>query len=147
MLEDGSYELKVPFSDDRELIMDILKYGSDCEVVSSETPQEKMAAEISQAGMRYQTRGQELADASSGWRNAFLNLLPRDIRHQDAPERPGPRLSPAGAQAPAAGRSRRSGQRRNDAMPNRRREKKSPHAAGSLVLVPAGFIRFAPRFA
>lgn len=31
-LEDGSYELKVPYSDDRELIMDILRYGSDVKV-------------------------------------------------------------------------------------------------------------------
>jgi predicted DNA-binding transcriptional regulator YafY len=32
-LEDGRYELKVPYADDREIIMDILKYGMDCEVV------------------------------------------------------------------------------------------------------------------
>ena len=36
MLEDGGYELKVPYSDDRELIMDILKYGGDCAVVGPE---------------------------------------------------------------------------------------------------------------
>jgi predicted DNA-binding transcriptional regulator YafY len=33
-LSDGSYELKVPYSDDRELIMDILKHGSDIRVIS-----------------------------------------------------------------------------------------------------------------
>ncbi len=33
MLEDGSYELKIPYADDRELIMDIMKYGGDCQVV------------------------------------------------------------------------------------------------------------------
>lgn len=33
-LEDGRYELRVPYSDDRELLMDILKYGPDVEVVS-----------------------------------------------------------------------------------------------------------------
>ena len=34
MLPDGSYELKLPYSNDPELLMDILKYGADCEVVS-----------------------------------------------------------------------------------------------------------------
>ncbi len=33
-LEDGSYELRVPYHDARELIMDILKYGPDVEVVA-----------------------------------------------------------------------------------------------------------------
>jgi predicted DNA-binding transcriptional regulator YafY len=32
-LSDGRYELKVPYADDREIIMDVLKYGADCEVV------------------------------------------------------------------------------------------------------------------
>ena len=32
-LDDGSYELRVPYADDRELIMDILKYGGDCTVI------------------------------------------------------------------------------------------------------------------
>ena len=34
MLEDGSFELKLPYADDRELIMDIMRYGADCEVIS-----------------------------------------------------------------------------------------------------------------
>ncbi len=33
-LSDGTYELKVPYSDYRELIMDILKYGANVKVVS-----------------------------------------------------------------------------------------------------------------
>lgn len=33
-LPDGSYELQVPYADDRELVMDILKYGADCEVLA-----------------------------------------------------------------------------------------------------------------
>jgi predicted DNA-binding transcriptional regulator YafY len=32
-LDDGSYELRVPYADNRELIMDIMKYGSDCQVI------------------------------------------------------------------------------------------------------------------
>ena len=45
----------LPFSDDRELIMDILKYRSDCEVVSPKALREKVAAELARAGVRYQT--------------------------------------------------------------------------------------------
>jgi predicted DNA-binding transcriptional regulator YafY len=33
-LGDGRYELRIPYSDDRELLMDILKYGPDVEVVA-----------------------------------------------------------------------------------------------------------------
>ena len=54
VLKDGSYELKVPFSDDRELTMDILRYGADCEVVSPKALRDKVSAEITQAGMQYQ---------------------------------------------------------------------------------------------
>jgi predicted DNA-binding transcriptional regulator YafY len=32
--EDGTYEKKVPYADDREILMDILKYGGDCEVLA-----------------------------------------------------------------------------------------------------------------
>lgn len=35
-LEDGRYELSIPYSDDRELMMDILKYGADVEVAAPE---------------------------------------------------------------------------------------------------------------
>lgn len=54
ILKDGSYELKVPYSDDPELIMDILKYGADCEVVSPKALRERVAAELARAGMQYQ---------------------------------------------------------------------------------------------
>lgn len=33
-LPDGGYQLSVPYSDDRELLMDILKYGADVEVIA-----------------------------------------------------------------------------------------------------------------
>ncbi len=33
-LEDGSYELEVPYSDNRELLMDIIKHGSEVELIS-----------------------------------------------------------------------------------------------------------------
>ena len=35
-LEDGSYELRLPYADPRELVMDILKYGPDVEVIGPE---------------------------------------------------------------------------------------------------------------
>ena len=54
ILKDGSFELKVPFSDDRELIMDVLKYGADCEVVSPKGLRERVAAELAKAGKRYE---------------------------------------------------------------------------------------------
>ena len=33
-LEDGRYELRVPYSDPRELVMDILRHGPDVEVMA-----------------------------------------------------------------------------------------------------------------
>ena len=45
-LEDGSYELKVPYSNDPELLMDILKYGADCQVMGPEELKRKVASEI-----------------------------------------------------------------------------------------------------
>jgi predicted DNA-binding transcriptional regulator YafY len=35
-LPDGSYELRVPFSDTREIMMDIMRYGSDVKIISPE---------------------------------------------------------------------------------------------------------------
>ena len=34
MLDDGSYELRVPYSNARELLMDVLRYGPDAEIVA-----------------------------------------------------------------------------------------------------------------
>jgi len=53
VLKDGTYELKVPYSDDRELIMDILKYGADCEVIGPKALRDKAAAELARAAARY----------------------------------------------------------------------------------------------
>jgi predicted DNA-binding transcriptional regulator YafY len=36
-LDDGRYELRVPYSDHRELLMDILKYGTEVEVIAPES--------------------------------------------------------------------------------------------------------------
>jgi predicted DNA-binding transcriptional regulator YafY len=49
-LKDGTYELKVPYSDHRELIMDILKYGADIKVVEPESLR-KAVSETLQAAL------------------------------------------------------------------------------------------------
>ncbi len=42
MLKDGSYELKLPYSNSKELLMDILKYGPDAEVIAPLPLREEM---------------------------------------------------------------------------------------------------------
>ena len=41
-LPDGRYELKLPYSNSRELLMDVLKYGPDAEIVSPVSLREEM---------------------------------------------------------------------------------------------------------
>ena len=53
-LDDGSYQLQIPYSDDRELIMDILKYGSDCQVMAPEQLKQRVADEFRRGMQRYQ---------------------------------------------------------------------------------------------
>ena len=50
---DGSYLLEVPFSEDRELLMEILKYGVDVEVISPPTLRERTADALRTAAQRY----------------------------------------------------------------------------------------------
>lgn len=45
-LPDGTYELKVPYSDERELLMDILRHGSDVIVVSPQSLKNRLLNEI-----------------------------------------------------------------------------------------------------
>jgi len=52
-LKDGSYELKLPYADDRELVMDVLKYGADCKVAGPKALRDKVAAELGRAGAQY----------------------------------------------------------------------------------------------
>ena len=53
-LPDGAYELKVPYSDHRELIMDILKYGADIKVVEPESLRKIVAETLQAAAVNYQ---------------------------------------------------------------------------------------------
>ena len=50
---DGSYLLEIPYADDRELMMDILKYGPDVEVVAPTTLRERVKDSLAQAARRY----------------------------------------------------------------------------------------------
>ena len=52
-LDDGSYQLRLPYSNDPELIMDILKYGPDCEVVAPVGLREKVVGLLKAAVGRY----------------------------------------------------------------------------------------------
>lgn len=45
-LPDGTYELKVPYSDERELLMDILRHGSDVLIVSPQSLKNRLLNEI-----------------------------------------------------------------------------------------------------
>jgi predicted DNA-binding transcriptional regulator YafY len=50
---DGSYLLEVPYADDRELLMDILKFGPDVEVLAPKGLREKVKAQLQAAARRY----------------------------------------------------------------------------------------------
>ncbi|MBP8169399.1 MAG: WYL domain-containing protein, partial [Azonexus sp.] len=52
-LPDGSYQLCIPYSNDPELIMDILKYGPDCEVIAPTALREKVVRFLRDAVGRY----------------------------------------------------------------------------------------------
>ena len=51
--KDGAYILEVPYSDDRELLMDILKYGPDVEVIAPASLRHEVAERLRMAAQRY----------------------------------------------------------------------------------------------
>jgi predicted DNA-binding transcriptional regulator YafY len=53
-LPDGHYELKVPYSNSRELLMDVLRYGADAEVVAPVSLREEMKIMLGLALGAYQ---------------------------------------------------------------------------------------------
>lgn len=53
MLADGSYELRVPYCNPLELIMDILKYGPDIEVLAPQELRRQVSERLRQALGRY----------------------------------------------------------------------------------------------
>ena len=52
-LEDGRYELSIPYSHDTELIMDILKYGADVEVVAPDALKVAVRNQLDHARSQY----------------------------------------------------------------------------------------------
>ena len=52
-LPDGRYELKVPYSDSRELLMDVLHYGSDAEIVEPPSLREQARSLLSLGARDY----------------------------------------------------------------------------------------------
>ena len=50
---DGSYSLEIPYADDRELMMDILKYGPDVEVIGPESLRVKTGIALTRALRQY----------------------------------------------------------------------------------------------
>jgi predicted DNA-binding transcriptional regulator YafY len=53
-LDDGRYELAIPYSDPRELVMDILKYGPDVEVVAPRALRQEIAIHLNAAARQYE---------------------------------------------------------------------------------------------
>ncbi|MGA9335030.1 MAG: YafY family protein [Rudaea sp.] len=53
-LDDGRYELKVPYSNSRELLMDVLRYGPDAEVVAPVSLREELRIMLQLAIGAYQ---------------------------------------------------------------------------------------------
>lgn len=53
-LPDGSYILEVPYSEDRELIMDLLRYGPDVEVLAPEELRQKVQQSLLATLRQYQ---------------------------------------------------------------------------------------------
>lgn len=54
-LADGSYELSIPYRDERELVMDIMRHGRNVEVVAPSELRDLLQRELEQALARYRT--------------------------------------------------------------------------------------------
>lgn len=54
---DGSYLLEIPYSDDRELVMDILKHGKDVEVLGPQKLRERVVGQLREALGGYGAEG------------------------------------------------------------------------------------------
>jgi proteasome accessory factor C len=54
VLEDGSYELRIPYSDPRELVRDILKHGAEVEVVEPASLRQLLQQQLQQALEKYE---------------------------------------------------------------------------------------------
>jgi predicted DNA-binding transcriptional regulator YafY len=52
-LDDGRFELSIPYSDPRELLLDILKYGAEVEVVAPPGLRQSVMTRLRSALMQY----------------------------------------------------------------------------------------------
>ena len=52
-LTDGRYELRIPYRDERELVMDIMRHGADVEIVAPGTLRDGVKARLTQALSTY----------------------------------------------------------------------------------------------
>ncbi|MBI3045727.1 MAG: YafY family transcriptional regulator [Betaproteobacteria bacterium] len=62
-LPDGSYELRIPYGDPRELVMDILKHGPDVEVLAPPALRKLLRERLELASARYRGMFVPAADA------------------------------------------------------------------------------------
>lgn len=53
-LTDGRYELRIPYRDERELVMDIMRHGADVEVISPATLRAEVAKRMCDALAQYE---------------------------------------------------------------------------------------------
>lgn len=56
ILENGRYELRIPYSDPRELVMDILKHGAEVEVLAPQALRDEVASQLKRGAEQYLTR-------------------------------------------------------------------------------------------
>lgn len=56
-IDDGRYELQVPYADERELMLDILRHGAEVEVVAPAALRARVVEELDAARAQYQTSG------------------------------------------------------------------------------------------
>ena len=52
-LDDGSYELRIPYREPRELVMDVMRQGASVEVVSPPELRDRVADELRAGASRY----------------------------------------------------------------------------------------------
>ncbi len=58
-LADGRYELRLPYGDSRELVLDILKFGADVEVAAPEALRAEVAQRLREAADQYVGAGKQ----------------------------------------------------------------------------------------
>ncbi|MGB5830644.1 MAG: WYL domain-containing protein [Thiohalocapsa sp.] len=71
-LEDGRYELRVPYSNPAELIMDILKYGPDVEVADPLGLRHAVAERLADAARLYRTAPEGAIESGAGAKPAAI---------------------------------------------------------------------------